>query len=157
MNISYVFQSQADAVAWAGAIGRRLRGGEIIELVGDLGSGKTTLTRGLVKGTGSTDRVASPTFTLRKEYHVPASSGRQLRTIVHVDLYRLPDAGLMAHELADAMGDPTVCIVIEWASLVADILPDERLKVQLTAIGEQARRIAVQCPSNLGYLLEATI
>lgn len=135
-------------------MGARLRGGEVIELVGDLGSGKTTFTRGLVEGAGSTDIVASPTFTLRKEYHVPPKPGKTLRIIAHIDLYRLHDAGLMAHELADSMEDPTTTVVIEWADVAAHVLPEGRLTLRLMATGEQTREIDAQCPDNLAYLLE---
>lgn len=154
MNVSYTYRTQDETVAWARAIGAHLRGGEVIELAGDLGSGKTTITHGLVEGTGSTDRATSPTFTVQREYHVPPKPGRRLRTIVHVDLYRLPDIGLMAHELADVIGDPTVCVVIEWADRAGHVLPAERLTVQLTATGEQERQVNVQYPDSLKYVLE---
>lgn len=156
MNVSYIFHDPASTLAWARMVGARLRGGEIIELAGDIGSGKTTLTHGLAEGAGSLDRTASPTFTVQREYRVPAKPNRSLRTIIHVDLYRLSDIGLMAHELADSIGDPATCVVIEWAEQAGHVLPTERLTVQMIAVGEQDRRLSVQCPDTLNYLLETT-
>src|SRR6185312_5854101 len=70
-------------------IGRKLQGGEVIELISDLGGGKTTFVRGLAKGMGSQDTVRSPSFTLSNEYR----SGKL--TLYHFDFYRLEDPGIM--------------------------------------------------------------
>src|SRR5262249_35297728 len=98
-------------------IGKRLRGGEVIELVSDLGGGKTTFVRGLARGFGSTAHVSSPTFTISHEY----KAGR--RTLYHYDFYRLTEAGIMADELAEAAHDPDAVVVVEWGDIVADVLP----------------------------------
>jgi len=68
----------------AEAIGRRLTGGEVIELVSDLGGGKTTFVRGLARGLGSADVVSSPTFTVSKVYKADKLE------LHHFDFYRLP-------------------------------------------------------------------
>ncbi len=154
VQMSYTVRSEAETERWAHDVGSRLKGGEVIELVGDLGSGKTTLTRGVVRGTGSIDHVSSPTFTISKQYNVPEKPARALRNIVHADLYRLPDPGLMAHELADTIGDPTVTLVVEWAEAAAHVLPAERLIIHLSTESEYERRIEAQCPDSLSYLLE---
>lgn len=135
-------------------IGARLRGGEVIELVSDLGGGKTTLTRGIVAGTGSQGRVASPTFTLTKQYDVPAKPDNSLRSILHADLYRLQDAGLMTHELQDVIGDPQTTLIIEWADVAAGVLPDDRLTITLTATTETDREIKIEHPPALAYLVD---
>src|SRR3989337_1220075 len=70
-------------------IGKLLRGGELIELASDLGGGKTTMTHGLARGIGSSDPVASPTFTISREY-----TGGRLH-IYHYDLYRLHEFGVV--------------------------------------------------------------
>lgn len=129
-------------------IARKLRGGEVIELASDLGGGKTTFTRGLAAGLGSTDAVASPTFTLSREY----AGGRLC--IYHFDFYRLSEAGIMNDELTELIGDPEGVVVVEWAELVRDVLPEVRLQVQFTAIGEAERTITVEMPETLSYLGE---
>ena len=132
----------------AEGIGARLRGGEVIELVSDLGGGKTTFTRGLVRGAGSRDRVASPTFTISREYTAPQF------TIAHFDFYRLGEAGIVADELQELIGDPAYVKVVEWGEIVHDVLPAERLTVRLRQTGDETREITISCPESLQYLVE---
>src|ERR1700744_55992 len=105
--------------------GRKLRGGEVVELASDLGGGKTTFTRGLVRGTGSTDKVGSPTFTLSREYKAPQF------TIAHFDFYRLGEAGIMGDELSEIIADPSYVTVVEWGDIVHDVLPERRVTIKL--------------------------
>lgn len=130
------------------AIGARLRGGEVIELISDLGGGKTTFTRGLARGAGSQDVVASPTFTVSKVYETANFE------IHHFDFYRLPDAGLIAHELEDVLGDPAVVVVVEWAGIVQHVLPDGKVTIEISKTGDTSRDYIVTCPDHLGYLVE---
>lgn len=129
-------------------IGTQLRGGEVIELVSDLGGGKTTFTRGLAAGAGSTDVVASPTFTVSKVYKASKLE------IHHFDFYRLADAGLIAHELQDLLGDPGIVIVVEWGGIVEHVLPENKVTIQITRSGEESRDISISCPEQLSYLME---
>jgi tRNA threonylcarbamoyladenosine biosynthesis protein TsaE len=134
----------------AETLGRRLRGGEVIELVSDLGGGKTTFTRGLVRGTGSTAKVASPTFTLSREYQAPKF------IVAHFDFYRLSEGGIVADELAEFIGDPGYVCVVEWGDIVDDVLPEQRLTVRIerTHASENVRRITYGYPAELKYLVE---
>ncbi len=132
----------------AANIGKNLKGGEVIELVSDLGGGKTTFVRGLARGMGSLDRVASPTFTVSKLYKAGD------KDLHHFDFYRLADAGLMAHELHDLLNDPFVVVVIEWAEAVHHVLPEARLSVRLSSVGDQSRELTIHAPANLEYVLE---
>lgn len=130
------------------AIGKRMRGGEVVELVSDLGGGKTTFTRGLVQGIGSKDRVASPTFTISREY-----AGGRFR-VYHFDFYRLQDAGVMADELREIITDPEAVTVVEWGEVVHHVLPTERLHIRITATNEHSRRLEITCPDDMAYLVE---
>ena len=132
----------------AATVGASLRGGETIELVSDLGGGKTTFTRGLVRGTGSHDHVGSPTFTLSREYVGPAF------TVAHFDFYRLQEAGIVADELAEVIGDPKYVVVVEWGDIVHDVLPQQRLTIRFTQTGEDARTLIFEYPVELAYLLK---
>lgn len=129
-------------------IANNLRGGEVIELVSDLGGGKTTFTRGLVSGLGSKEPVASPTFTISREY----TGGRF--NVYHFDFYRLNEAGVMADELAEIINLPDSIVVVEWGEVVKQILPADRLQIRFTATGDQARRLSLEYPTELNYLLE---
>jgi tRNA threonylcarbamoyladenosine biosynthesis protein TsaE len=132
----------------AEALGSKLRGGEVLELVSDLGGGKTTFTRGLVRGTGSTDKVASPTFTLSREYETPKF------TIAHFDFYRLGEAGIVGDELAEVIGDPEYVTVVEWGDIVHDVLPEDRLTVRIKLNADESRTLSFEYPEKLAYLLE---
>ncbi len=134
--------------AAAEQIGQRCKGGEVIELVGDLGAGKTTFVQGLAKGLGSTDHVASPTFAISRLY-----KGKTLE-LHHFDFYRLDDGGLIAHELHEIIHDPQVVVVIEWGDIVAQVLPEKRLTIRLTATSDQGRRLDLHYPPPLKYLVE---
>lgn len=140
--------SAAETERFGMAIGQRLRGGETIELVSDVGGGKTTFVRGLARGAGSDDVVASPSFTISKCY-----SADQF-TIYHFDMYRLDDPGLMRHELSDVLGDKACVVVVEWPDIVQDVLPLERLQIRFIPIGENERTAEVQAPDSLSYLLD---
>lgn len=106
-------------------MGSQLRGGEIIELRSDLGGGKTTFVRGLVRGAGSQDHVVSPTFTLNRIYRAKNLS------IYHYDFYRLDDAGILADQLAEAVNDDQSVVIVEWAGIVENVLPPDRLSIEL--------------------------
>jgi tRNA threonylcarbamoyladenosine biosynthesis protein TsaE len=129
-------------------LGSKLRGGEVIELVSDLGGGKTTFTRGLVRSTGSSDKVASPTFTLSREYNAPNF------TVAHFDFYRLGEAGIVGDELAEVIGDPAYVTVVEWGDIVHDILPKERLTVRISQTADDIRSVTFEYPESLGYVME---
>lgn len=125
-----------------------MRGGEVIELVSDLGGGKTTFTRGIARGAGSTDKVASPTFTISREYKAPKF------TLAHFDFYRLGEAGIVADELAEVIDDPKYVVVVEWGEIVHDVLPEDRLTINIRMTGENARGFSFGYPSTLSYLVE---
>ncbi len=109
------------AGAWLAA---RVRGGDAIALIGDLGAGKTTLVTGLVAALGG-GRAASPTFSLVNEY-----PGGQL-IVWHVDLYRIErEAELPELGLDDVIGDPRGICVVEWADRFP-VMPADHLRLEL--------------------------
>ena len=117
-------------------LGASLIGGELIELGGDVGAGKTTLTKGLAVGMGVDETVQSPSFTISRVYDAPG--GIQL---AHYDFYRLKDAGIMANELSEMANDSTVVTVIEWAAIVADVLPLDKLQITITSPSVESRQV----------------
>ena len=117
------------------AIGRSVSGGEVLELVGDIGAGKTTLTKGIARALGINEPVQSPTFTISRVYDSP----KGLR-LAHYDFYRLREAGIMGDEIREAADDDSV-IIVEWAGAVDDDLPKDRLVVKITTISEEERLV----------------
>jgi tRNA threonylcarbamoyladenosine biosynthesis protein TsaE len=124
---------------FAGRLAGLLRGGEIIELVGDVGAGKTTFTRGLATALGVEETVQSPSFTINRMYD--AAKGLRL---AHYDFYRLQDAGIMADELADTLNDDKTIVVIEWSDTVKGALPTDRLAIHIETTGEESRKIILE-------------
>jgi tRNA threonylcarbamoyladenosine biosynthesis protein TsaE len=124
-------------------LGKRLQGGEVIELRSDLGGGKTTFVRGLARGAGSPDRVGSPTFTLSRVYKTKTFDIR------HFDFYRLEEPGILADQLAEAIGDNSV-VIVEWAGIVNDVLPAGRLSIELEPVAQSPdeRKIIVTYPED---------
>jgi tRNA threonylcarbamoyladenosine biosynthesis protein TsaE len=109
-------------------LGAVLRAGDVVMLDGELGTGKTVLTKGIAAALGVTDPVVSPTFTVVREYDAPTP-------LVHVDVYRL-DRLQELHDLGldDLLGGDAVTVV-EWGERVSAVLPRDRLRVHLT-LGE---------------------
>ena len=117
------------------AIGQAVFGGEVLELVGDIGAGKTTLTKGIAKALDINEPVQSPTFTISRVYDSP----RGLR-LAHYDFYRLGEAGIMGDEISEAVDNDSV-VVVEWAGAVYGDLPEDRLVVKITTISEEERLV----------------
>ncbi len=135
----------ADTENLAKQIGQNLRGGEVVDLVSDLGGGKTTFVRGLARGIGSKDTVTSPTYTISNVYDSPNFR------LYHFDFYRLVDPGLQSYELAEAIADKQAVVVTEWSSLVNKLLPQDRLKIAIKVMGQDSREITFMYPDSLNY------
>ncbi len=120
------------------ALATMLQPRDTVMLTGDLGAGKTTLVQGIGRGLGVEEQVASPTFTLVKEY------GGRL-DVAHVDVYRLERVQDVVDLGLDELGGPDRVLLIEWGDAVQDLLPDDRLRVELTTepIGDETRRIVL--------------
>jgi tRNA threonylcarbamoyladenosine biosynthesis protein TsaE len=132
----------------AETIARRLIGGEVLELVADLGGGKTTFVRGLARGIGSNDHVSSPSFTISNQY-----MGNKLE-LVHFDFYRLEKAGEMEKSLVEFFGRADAVVVIEWADIIKQVLPSKRLSINFRVVSEHARELSLTYPKTLAYLVK---
>jgi tRNA threonylcarbamoyladenosine biosynthesis protein TsaE len=106
----------------------------LIEMVGDLGGGKTALVKAIAKGLGITQTVTSPTFNIHRGYKAP--SGIHLE---HFDLYRLSDDEIVANELKDSLEDPNTIVCTEWANHFSGHLAEDRLMVECHYINENER------------------
>jgi tRNA threonylcarbamoyladenosine biosynthesis protein TsaE len=118
------------------SIGLLLQGGEFIELVGDVGSGKTTLAKGIAVGLGVRENVQSPSFTINRVYGC-----RDGIALNHYDFYRLNDAGIMANELQESVVEDKTVVIVEWAGVVGGVLPVDRLSINITSPTETSRQL----------------
>lgn len=134
------------------SLGRLLRGGEVIELVGDVGAGKTTLVKGIAKGMAVDEDVQSPSFTISRVYETPDKIH-----LAHYDFYRLHNAGIMADELHEAVRDPSMVTIIEWAEIVGGVLPEDRLTISITSPTETARHLVVKAGGDKSKKLLETL
>lgn len=132
-------KSEVEMKELARSIGARLEGGEVIELIGDIGAGKTTFTKGLANGLSVDDDVQSPSFTISRVY--TARDGLQL---AHYDFYRLDEPGIMAGEIAELAQDKTTVTVIEWADVVAGVLPENRIRITIKSTSESDRTVQLE-------------
>lgn len=122
------------------ALGKRLATvlpNHVIELVGDVGAGKTTLVRGLAEGLGAREAVTSPSFTISKTYALP--EGR----LIHYDFYRLGDPGLMVDDLAENLADPAAVVAVEWGESVAEVLPLKHMRVEIYYNDDDTREVKI--------------
>ena len=115
-----------------------LEGPVVIELVGDVGAGKTTFTRGLAAGLGVKEPVTSPSFTISKSY------AGEKANLVHYDFYRLGDPGLMAEDLEESINTPRTVTVVEWADSIEDVLPEGRHAVKICYNDDDTREVTIK-------------
>lgn len=145
-SVSPVFQQDTlDFISHSEAqtrrLGERMAGllqpGDVLALVGDLGSGKTRWIQGVCRGLGVTGPVVSPTFTLVNEYE-----GQW--PVYHIDLYRLADAAeTRSFGLEDYLYGTGVSL-IEWADRAVEFLPVDRLVIELYHLEETKRRVVLR-------------
>lgn len=118
-------RSVQETIQFGNQLGQQLTGGEVLALTGDLGTGKTVLTRGIAFGLGiPMDRVSSPTFTLIQEYagSIP---------LIHVDLYRLERPSEISALGLEEYFTPSTIVIIEWAERFPQILPSDHIAIRL--------------------------
>jgi len=138
-----------NTIEYARNFAKKLKGGEVIGLIGELGSGKTTFVKGLAEGLGIRESITSLTFVILKEYNIlrPKTHTRyadKVQKLVHVDAYRVENIDdIKSAGIEDYLGRDEVILVIEWAEKIKKILPKNTIKIKFLAIGEQTRNISI--------------
>lgn len=121
------------------ALGEKQQHAHVIALRGDLGAGKTALTKAIASELGITEHITSPTFVIMKSY--PVSGHPFLTSLTHIDAYRIDDEDEMRvlgfHEL---LRDPRVLVCIEWPERIQDLIPPDAWYVDIT-LNESGERI----------------
>jgi tRNA threonylcarbamoyl adenosine modification protein YjeE len=148
MRHDFISKSPEETYSLGTQIGSRLRGGEIILLNGELGAGKTLLTKGIVKGIDpdTSITVVSPSFTLVNLYNARLD-------IIHVDLYRLDSEEIGNIGLEDYM-DTDHVIIVEWAERAHGFFSGTTVDITIDHAGEHKREITISTP--LPWISELT-
>jgi len=118
-------------------LAKKLKPGMVVALISDLGGGKTTLTQGIAKGLGIKSKVISPTFVLERIYQVPKKDW----SLYHYDLYRIAPDDMLVDEILSNAEDNVV--LIEWAEKIKKQLPKNAVKIKITILDENKRKITV--------------
>ncbi|MBQ1528059.1 tRNA (adenosine(37)-N6)-threonylcarbamoyltransferase complex ATPase subunit type 1 TsaE [Candidatus Saccharibacteria bacterium] len=133
-----IFKTEPELATFAETLGKTLKPPLVFELIGDVGTGKTTFAKALAKGLGIKEPVTSPSFTISNRYYFNNN------TLIHYDFYRLSDPGLMSAELKEALSDPTAIVVLEWADSVANLLPKDHIKITFKILPDDSRDLTIE-------------
>jgi tRNA threonylcarbamoyladenosine biosynthesis protein TsaE len=132
--------SEEETIALGEKLARELPGRAAILLIGNLGAGKTTLAKGIVRGRGAAepDEVSSPTFTLIHEYGQPPK-------VYHIDLYRLESAADVRSLGLEELFEKEAVVLVEWGERFLKIMPAERIEIRIDMEAGEAdqRKITV--------------
>jgi len=150
MTKEFTSSSVQDTINLGRKIGELLKSGDVVALDGDLGAGKTVITRGICEGMGlDPEYVCSPTFTIVNEYDLLADGDPAATPLYHFDTYRLSGADdFEAAGLDEYFYRGGVC-VIEWSSVIEELLPPGTICVKITGNGD-TREIEVNCDEDFG-------
>ena len=167
-----IFKTESDLTNFAEKLGKHLPLPAVFELVGDVGAGKTTFTRGLAKGLGVRESVSSPSFTISKCYAFPLTpenradscefeapefsptisdeksastsvKSSKIGTLFHYDFYRLDEPGIMADDLAEAVKTENSVVVVEWGDSIKNLLPANHFEIIFKIQGDDARELVL--------------
>ena len=134
-TLDFISSSFEQTVRLGVRLGELLDVGDVICLSGELGTGKTTLARGISRGWGASHRVTSPSYTLVNQY----PRLKDGRILYHVDCYRLESPAEVATVGLEDIVDDGGAIMIEWPERIDYLLPEERLLIELRHISETRR------------------
>jgi tRNA threonylcarbamoyladenosine biosynthesis protein TsaE len=139
---TYHTETEEETIALGEKLAAELPPRAVLLLIGQLGAGKTTLAKGIVKGLGAAqpENVSSPTFTLIHEY-----SAR----VYHIDLYRLDTPAQVATLGLDEIFDRRAIVLIEWGERFPELMPEDRIEIRLRATGENSREIELRSTMEL--------
>ena len=131
--------SEQETYDFAKEYAKKLKGGEIIGLIGELGAGKTIFTKGLATGLGIERTVTSPTFIILNTYPV---NRKMIKLLVHVDAYRISEPQeLINIGIEEYFNRDDAVVIIEWADKIKTILPSARKLINFQYISKNKRKI----------------
>jgi tRNA threonylcarbamoyladenosine biosynthesis protein TsaE len=136
---TYRTASEEETISLGERLARELPRRGVVLLIGNLGAGKTTIAKGIVRGRGAAepDEVSSPTFTLIHEYGPDAS-------VYHIDLYRLDEPRQVATLGLEEILDRDALVLIEWGERFPQLMPAVRTEIRIRAVADDEREIEVR-------------
>ncbi|MCY3804342.1 MAG: tRNA (adenosine(37)-N6)-threonylcarbamoyltransferase complex ATPase subunit type 1 TsaE [Candidatus Saccharibacteria bacterium] len=153
IQVNHHISNLQDLEVFTKNLANQLQGSETLELISDLGGGKTTFVRFLAKFLKSQDPVCSPSFTIENIYRCPDFN------IHHFDFYRLEEPGVCQYELAEALANPKALVIVEWSRIVKNVLPNKRLVININPRWQgndpNQRDLHMTIPPSLKYLAVA--
>lgn len=137
----FLSKSENDTLKFAEKFAKKLRGGEVLCLLGELGAGKTTFLKGLAQGLGINESITSPTFVLMKKYRVKK---RKIKSFYHFDFYRIKDpSAVLDLGFEEILQDDSSIVAIEWADKAETILPKRKIILKFATKGAKKREITI--------------
>ncbi|OGH71236.1 MAG: tRNA (adenosine(37)-N6)-threonylcarbamoyltransferase complex ATPase subunit type 1 TsaE [Candidatus Magasanikbacteria bacterium RIFCSPLOWO2_01_FULL_43_20b] len=135
--------SEQQMIGFGKKIAAELKGGDVVLLYGELGAGKTTLTKGIAARLGIKKNIVSPTFTLMQVYKI-SNIKYQISNLVHIDTYRLKDEKQL-YEIGaeDYIGDSETVCVIEWPEKLGGLLEGKRVKKVFIEVEGGGRKVEI--------------
>ncbi|MEJ5360753.1 MAG: tRNA (adenosine(37)-N6)-threonylcarbamoyltransferase complex ATPase subunit type 1 TsaE [Spirochaetota bacterium] len=138
---TYITQSQEETLALGIELGKNAKPGDIFALIGDLGTGKTILAKGIAKGLGIEEEITSPTFTLLEVYE-------STLPLYHFDLYRISNDAELENLFFEEYWFGDGVSVIEWADRALKRLPQDIYIITLEYIDAKRRKITIEYPAS---------
>lgn len=140
---TYITKSFEETQKLGFDLAQALKGGEVLALHGDLGSGKTTFMQGLAQGLGIKRRIISPTFIIMRTYDVGIKNQElRIKNLYHVDLYRIEsERDVEGLGLLQLLGEKENIVAIEWPDKIENMLPEDRIEIYFEYLKDDTRRI----------------
>jgi tRNA threonylcarbamoyladenosine biosynthesis protein TsaE len=138
-QVHYITSSQEETFDVGYELGKKAKKGDIFGLIGDLGTGKTILAKGIAKGLGINEEITSPTFTLLEVYEAAIP-------LYHFDLYRISDDSELENLFFEEYWYGDGVSVIEWAERAMKRLPNDIFIIRLEYTGKNRRKITIEHP-----------
>ncbi|MFZ2189216.1 MAG: tRNA (adenosine(37)-N6)-threonylcarbamoyltransferase complex ATPase subunit type 1 TsaE [Candidatus Magasanikiibacteriota bacterium] len=141
----YKTKSQQETINLGKSIASKFKPGDIILLEGNLGAGKTTLTKGIAEYFGIKKNITSPTFSLMNVHEIQRFKDSKIQRLVHVDTYRLEDEkDLIEIGIEDYLGNPDTICLIEWPEKISKLLSSKKvIRIKIEHL-DKGRKILIK-------------
>lgn len=141
--MEYISKSEKETVAIAEKIASKCLPGNVYALFGELGSGKTTFTKGFAKKMGIKEEITSPTFVIMKQYKIMRTD-KNIDLLSHIDCYRFSNADdAESVGLSEIFSKISAVSIIEWPEKIGSLLPNHAIKIKFKYLDENTRKITI--------------